>query len=138
MLSAVKEGLQSYCGKVYTCNNTNQTSILQNSKALLDHFNSCPFSKISCIQILVVSRPYTVIRYEKLKNTVKRHIARKRCKSIVLGHELNFFVKHETRGERGLQKIGNHRSVCGSSLSIKTLIYIFLEFGGHKQVIGIP
>ena len=28
MLSAVKEGLQSYCGKVYTCNNTNQTWIL--------------------------------------------------------------------------------------------------------------
>jgi hypothetical protein len=40
ILTAVKEGIQSYWDKVYSCNSFNQMWILKYCKDLLDRFNS--------------------------------------------------------------------------------------------------
>jgi hypothetical protein len=75
ILSALKEGLHSYCDNVYSCSSINQMWTLNNSTTdLLDNFTSRTFSKISKIQTFNFSTLYTTIPHEKLNTRLKEII----------------------------------------------------------------
>jgi len=74
MLSAVTEGLKSYCDKVCSRCNINQMLILRTSKDFLDNFNVRTFSKISSIETFDFSTLYTTIPHETLKTLLKEVI----------------------------------------------------------------
>jgi hypothetical protein len=96
--------------------------ILKNYKDILHNFNSRIFSKTSSIQTFHFSTLYTTISYEKIKtslvipNAFYLQNGRQSSKFIVLGHELTYFVKHETEGKKYFTKkcneahcLTNHR-----------------------------
>jgi hypothetical protein len=60
ILTAVKEGIQSYWEKVYSCNIFNQMWILKYCKDLLDRFNSLKMSAI-CIKNYFVEKGEALI-----------------------------------------------------------------------------
>jgi hypothetical protein len=70
-LSSVKEGLQSYCNKVYSCSIFNTMWILKYSYDLLDNFNSvlilekfiCPQNDLNSLQTIPLENVST--RLEK-------------------------------------------------------------------------
>ena len=96
-----------YNQSVYSRSNINKMWIL-NILAILDEFNSRTFSKISFIKIFDFSTLYTTIHYEKSKTCLNEIIhnanyfknGKQRYKFMVLGHELTYFVKHETKARQ--------------------------------------
>ena len=90
-MSALKEGLHSYCDNVYSRSSINQMWTLNNSTTdLQDNFTSRTFS-----QTFDFSTLYTTIPHEKLNIRLKEIIhnafyfknGRQRYKLTVLGHE---------------------------------------------------
>ena len=131
--SAVKEGLQSYCEKVYSYSNINQILMLKNLWLLL---------------FLVFYRKLYRLFYTwhhhsswKLKTRLNKIIhkefyfktSRQHYKFIVLGDEITFFLKHVTK-----RKTWYTENEVISMLEFLT-DNIFVKFIGHifQQIICI-
>ena len=71
LLTAVKDGLQSYCETTYSRYGINQMWILKNSKCLLENLKSNVLQTISCVNSYDFSILYTTIPHSKLKSSLK-------------------------------------------------------------------
>jgi hypothetical protein len=97
-----------YCDNGYSPSSINNMWILKNSKDLLDDFDSLLFSKISSIQIFDFSTLETTSHKKEKKNSLKEIIHNtfyfkdgwQGYMFIVLGHELLWYVKHETNEDK--------------------------------------
>ena len=101
ILSAVKDGLQSYCDTSYSRGGVNQMWILKNSKDLLEYIQSRSLSSCNSIKTYDFSTLYTTIPHSKLKEKLKELVQLcfvkkngvRRYKYLVLGRDKAYFVK---------------------------------------------
>ena len=74
ILSAVKNGLQSYCETSHSKIGVNQMWILKNSKDLLECHKSKPLTSCNSIKTFDFSTLYTSIPHSKLKEKLKASV----------------------------------------------------------------
>ena len=142
ILTAVKEGLQSYCDTSYSRSGVNEMWILKNSKDLIDILTSRSLSECNSIKTFDFSTLYTTIPHAQLKSRMKDLIHRcfskksgePRYRYIVVGREKTYFVKHNSESK---QKYTEEDVIKMLEFLIDN---IFVQFGGlvFQQTIGIP
>ena len=142
ILSAVKDGLQSYCDTCYSRNGVNQMWILKNSKDLLDHIQSRSLSSCKSIKTFDFSTLYTTIPHSKLKEKLNELVqlcfmkknGERRYRYLVLGKDKPYFVKNHSDSKKKYSEVDIIRM-------LEFLIdNIFVVFGGKvfQQTVGIP
>ena len=101
ILTAVKEGLQKYCGTAYAISGVNQMWILKNSKELLENLKAQSLHSVNSIKSFDFSTRYTTIPHDKLKSKVKEIInqcffhknGNRRFQYVVIGYKDTYFVR---------------------------------------------
>ena len=131
--SAVKEGLQSYCEKVYSYSNINQILMLKNLWLLLFLVFYRKLYRLFCTwhhhsSWKLKTRLNKIIHKEFYFKTSRQHY-----KFIVLGDEITFFLKHVTK-----RKTWYTENEVISMLQF-LIDNIFVKFIGHifQQIICI-
>ena len=142
ILTAVKEGLQKYCGTAcdtaYARSGVNQMWILKNSKELLENLKAQSLHSVNSIKSFDFSTLYTTIPHDKLKSKLKAIINQcffhqndnRQFQYVVIG----YFIRDHSDAPQKYSEAD----------VIKMLEYlidnIFVEFGGRifQQTIGIP
>ena len=142
LLTAVKDGLKSYCDKAYSTSGVNQMWILKNSKDLQEYLSSGNLTNCDSISTFDFSTLYTTLPHDKLKSVLRDLIHQcfytkqgtKRYTYLVLGRENAYFVKNHTDSKKKFTEI----EVVNMLEFLIDNIYV--EFGGHifQQTIGIP
>jgi hypothetical protein len=141
ILSTVKTGIQSYCNISYSRGGVNQMWFLKNSKDLLEDIQSRSHFFCNSIKTFDFSALYTTIPHSKLKDKLRELVqlcfikmnGQRRYKSLVLGRDRSYFVKHHS-------DYTNKFSETDIFNMLEFLIdNIFVIFGGRvfQQTIGI-
>jgi hypothetical protein len=142
ILSAVKNGLQSYCETSHSRSGVNQMWILKNSKDLLECLKSRSLTSCNSIKTFDFSTLYTTIPHSKLKEKLKALVhlcfvkkdGKRRFKYLVLGRDKPYFVVNHSDSNKKYSE----DDICGM---LDFLIdNIFVMFGGRvfQQTVGIP
>ena len=142
ILTAIKDGLHSYCDTCYSRNGVNQMWILKNSKDLLDYIQSRSLSSCLSIKTFDFSTLYTTIPHSKLKDKLSELVrlcfmkknGQRRYKYLVLGRDKPYFVKFHTDSTKKYTEDDIIRM-------LEFLIdNIYVVFGGRvfQQTVGIP
>jgi hypothetical protein len=133
ILSAVKNGLQSYCDTSYSRGGVNQMWILKNSKDLLEYIQSRSLSSCNSIKTFDFSTLYTTIPHSKLKDKLRELVqlcfikrnGQRRYKYLVLGRDRSYFVKYHSDYTKKFSETNIFKM-------LEFLIYnIFVMFGGR-------
>ena len=144
LLTAVKDGLQSYCETTYSRNGINQMWILKNSKCLLENLRPGVLQTISCVKSYDFSTLYTTIPHSKLKSRLKDLIltcffnknGKRRYKYLVVNDKMKktYFVKEHSDCTK---KYTEDNIINMLNFLIDN---IFVMFGGQvfQQTVGIP
>ena len=142
ILTAVKDGLQSYCDVAFSRSGINQMWILKNSKELLETFQSQNLSVISNIKTFDFSTLYTTIPHNKLKSRLKDLVnnvfhhknGKRRFQYLVVNRNRTYFVINHSDCTT---KYTEDDITCMIDFLIDN---IFVDFGGRifQQTIGIP
>jgi hypothetical protein len=104
ILSAVKNGLQSYCDTSYSRGGVNQMWILKNSTDLFQYIQSGSLSSCNNIKTFDFSTLYTTIPHSKPKDKLRELVqlcfikknGQRRYKYLVLGRDRSYFIKHHS------------------------------------------
>ena len=133
IITAVKEGLQKYCGTADARSGVNQMWIRKNSKELLENLKAQSLHSVNSIKYFDFSTLYTTIAHDKLKSKLKEIIKQcffhkngnSRFQHLVIGYKDTYFVRDHSDAP---QKYSD-------ADVIKMLEYlidnIFVEFGGR-------
>ena len=142
ILSAVKDGLQSYCDTSFSRGGVNQMWILKNSKDLLEYIKSRSLSSCKNIKTYDFSTLYTTIPHSKLKERLKELVqlcfvkksGERRYKYLVIGRNKSYFVKNHSDSDK---KFSENDIIRMLEFLIDN---IFVMFGGQvfQQTVGIP
>ena len=142
ILSAIKNGLQTYCETAYSHSGINQMWILKNSKELLDNLQSQTLNRINSIQTFDFSTLYTTIPHSNLKQRISDIVkqafvtksGKRRFTYLALNSSKAFFVK-----DNSSCKVKYTEDDIISMINF-LIDNIFVQFGGriYQQTIGIP
>ena len=133
ILTAVKEGLQKYCGTAYAKSGVNQIWILKNSKELLENLKAQSLHSVNSIKSFDFSTLHTTIPHDKLKSKLKEIInqcyfhknGNRRFQYVVIGYKDTYFVRDHCDAPQ-------EYSDADVIKMLEFLIdNIFVEFGGR-------